>query len=69
MLLFGTADRSSAADFMFRADVKGETLEGKPLTWTANEMLMLSRDGRLYDFDPHDAKNGAKTAANSPPKR
>jgi hypothetical protein len=52
---------AGAAEFMFRADVKGQTLEGKPLTWTANEMFMLGRDGRLYDFDPHDAKNGAKT--------
>ena len=61
MIAIGMTSRSPAADFMFRADVKGQTLEGKPLTWTANEMFMLGRDGRLYDFDPHDAKNGAKT--------
>jgi hypothetical protein len=56
------AGNNWAADFMFRADVNGQTLEGKPLSWSANEMLMLSRDGRLYDFDPREAKNGAKTS-------
>jgi hypothetical protein len=61
MLAIGLTSQSPAADFMFRADVNGQTLEGKPLTWTANEMFMLGRDGRLYDFDPHEAKNGAKT--------
>jgi Protein of unknown function (DUF1570) len=63
VLLVVASSRASAADFMFRADVNGQTLEGKPLTWTPNQMMMLGRDGRLYDFDPREAKNGAKTGS------
>jgi uncharacterized protein DUF1570 len=62
MLVSASAAAATPADFMFRAEVKGQTLEGKPLSWTASDMMMLGRDGRLYDFDPRDAKNGAKTA-------
>jgi hypothetical protein len=56
-----------AADFMFRADVNGQTFEGKPLTWSSGQVVMLDRDGWLHDFDPHDAKNGAKTGTNFQP--
>lgn len=54
----------SAVDFMFRATVDGETIEGKPLAWTDNEMHLLGRDGRRHDFRPQDAKNAKKTAPN-----
>jgi hypothetical protein len=53
---------TSAAEFMFRAVVGGQTLEGKPLTWTEREMVLLGRDGRLHEFDPRDAKHAEKTA-------
>jgi len=62
VLLF--ANTASAVDFMFRATVDGETFEGKPLAWTDYEMHLLGRDGRLYDFNPQDAKNARKTAPN-----
>jgi hypothetical protein len=52
---------ASAAEFMFRAVVKGQTLEGKPLAWSDREMLLLGRDGRLHEFDPRDAKHAQKT--------
>ncbi len=53
---------ASAVDFMFRATVDGETIEGKPLAWTDYEMHLLGRDGRVHDFDPHEAKNARKTS-------
>ena len=43
---------------MFRARVDGRMIEGKPLTWTDQQMLLLGRDGRLYDFNPKEAKEG-----------
>ncbi len=53
---------ASAADFMFRARVDGKMLEGKPLHWSANQMLLLGRDGALYDFNPKLAKEAQKTS-------
>ena len=50
-----------AAEFMFRADVDGQTIEGKPLSWDATHMQLLARDGRLYEFNPKLAQNAAKT--------
>src|SRR5688572_29780624 len=37
----------SGAEFMFRTRVNGQMLEGKPLAWSAEQMLLLGRDGRL----------------------
>jgi hypothetical protein len=50
-----------AAEFMFRAKVDGQTLEGKPLAWNSQQMLLLGRDGRLHDFNPKLAKEAVKT--------
>ena len=45
---------------MFRARVDGQMLEGKPLSWSAEQMLLLGRDGRLHEFNPKLAKEGQK---------
>lgn len=50
------------AEFMFRARVDGRMLEGKPLTWSAEQMLLLGRDGQLYEFNPKLAKEAQKTS-------
>lgn len=52
---------ATGVEFMFRAEINGEQIEGQPLNWTAAEMLLLGRDGRLYEFNPKDAKNAKKT--------
>jgi hypothetical protein len=54
--------QASAAEFMFRARVDGRMLEGKPLVWSASQMLLLGRDGQLYDFNPKLAKQAQKTS-------
>jgi len=51
-----------AAEFMFRARVGGEMLEGQPLSWSAEQMLLLGRDGRLHEFNPKLAKEAKKTS-------
>lgn len=48
--------------FMMRARVDGRMLEGQPLSWSDSQMLLLGRDGRLYEFDPRKAKDSKKTA-------
>ena len=47
---------------MFRARVDGKMVEGKPLSWTADQMLLLGRDGKLYEFNPKTAKEAQKTS-------
>lgn len=53
---------AAGAEFMFRAVVKGATLEGKPLTWTDRTMVLLGRDGQMHEFAPRQAKQAEKTA-------
>ena len=55
-------NRAAGAEFMFRARVDGRMLEGKPLHWTDEQMLLLGRDGRFYEFNPKLAKEAQKTA-------
>lgn len=54
---------AGAAEFMFRANVDGQILEGKPLHWNATQMLLLGRDGQLYEFNPKLARDAVKTGA------
>jgi hypothetical protein len=65
------ATRSAiAADpprFMIEATVRGEHLEGMPLAWSDERVLLLGRDGRLWDFSPGDARDYRKTAADFSP--
>jgi hypothetical protein len=55
--------RAEPAPFMMRATVGGIEVEGQPLTWTKTQMVLLGRDGMLYEFDPADATNAKRTAA------
>jgi hypothetical protein len=50
------------ADFMFRAVVRGQELEGRPLAWTDASMALLARDGQLYEFPPSLAKSATRTS-------
>lgn len=53
---------AAGADFMFRATVDGQTLEGRPLAWSKTRIELLGRDGRLHSFDARRAEDAAKTA-------
>lgn len=61
-VLLLSAAPAGAADFMFRADVDGKAVEGRPLAWTDHNMYLLGRDGRLHTFNPQEAKNAKKTS-------
>src|SRR5688572_27712425 len=50
------------APFMMRAVVNDQVIEGQPLAWASEQVLLLGRDGALYDFKPADAKHSKKTA-------
>lgn len=44
--------------------VDGRYLEGTPLSWDDNNVFLLSREGRLYDFKPSAAKDSRKSSPN-----
>jgi hypothetical protein len=48
------------APFMMRATVRDRLIEGQPLAWTQQQMLLLGRDGVLYEFDPAEAKEASR---------
>ena len=62
LLIGGSPSPGRSAEFMFRARVDGQMVEGKPLAWTAEQMLLLGRDGQLHDFNPKLAKEAQKTS-------
>src|SRR5690606_874896 len=53
---------AAGAEFMLRARVEGQMLEGQPLAWTNSQMLLLGRDGTLHEFHPKAAKEARKTS-------
>jgi hypothetical protein len=46
---------------MVEATVKGRYVEGGPLTWSDERVILLARDGQIWDFAPDDAQNYRKT--------
>ncbi len=46
---------------MMMARVNDQMLEGQPLLWDARHMLLLGRDGALYEFPPDSARQARKT--------
>lgn len=49
------------AGFIMRATVDGRVLEGRPLAWSAHEVVLLGRDGALHQFAADDARDAVKT--------
>src|SRR5437868_3377430 len=47
--------------FMIEATVKGHYLEGGPLVWSDEKVILLARDGQVWDFSPSDAENYRKS--------
>jgi hypothetical protein len=48
---------------MMLTHIGGEQLEGQPLAWDDSQMLLLGRDGQLYEFAPKAAEKSKKTAS------
>ncbi|MEX0939055.1 MAG: DUF1570 domain-containing protein [Pirellulales bacterium] len=58
----GPLARAVEPEFMVKAEVAGEFLEGKPLAWSDQRVFLLSRDGRLVDFSPAEARDYRQSA-------
>jgi hypothetical protein len=47
---------------MLRLSLGDERLEGMPLAWNSRQVVLLGRDGRLWDFSPEEAKDYRQTS-------
>lgn len=59
------APRAMAAhplDWMLELTVRGQRIEGAPVTWNSRQVVLLARDGRLWQFAPEEATDYRKTA-------
>lgn len=57
---------SLAADpphFMIEAIISGRHVEGGPLAWSDEKVILLARDGQVWDFAPKDVSDYKKTAS------
>jgi len=66
LLLSWSCSSTLAADvapWTMRTEVRGHVIEGMPLSWSKQQVLLLGRDGQLYDFSPGSAKNSRKESS------
>lgn len=59
----GTAAADSAQRYTMRVEVGGREIEGMPLAWSNQQVYLLARDGRLWDFAPNQTKKFRKTSS------
>ncbi len=48
---------------MIELSLHGQKVEGAPLGWNSREVHLLGRDGRLWTFDPNEARDFTKTGS------
>jgi hypothetical protein len=61
------AAAGTPSQFMLELTLDGRSIEGTPLHWTPREVSLLGRDGRLWQFDPHEVTEFHKTAQHFSP--
>jgi len=49
-------------DWMLELSVHGQRIEGAPVEWNAREVVLMGRDGRLWQFPPDEARDYHKTS-------
>ncbi len=63
-ILCGLTARAEAADRgMVELTLDGQKIEGEPLAWNSQEVHLLGRDGRLWQFDPNQASDYRETSS------
>ena len=53
---------ASAQPFTIELDVAGKRIEAGPLSWSQEEVLLLSREGVLLSIDPDAVRTYRRTA-------
>jgi Protein of unknown function (DUF1570) len=66
VLTLGSPTRLEAVEsgrrWTLELELEGRRVEGMPLEWSAGEVQLLGRDGRLLSFTPQQAKHARKSA-------
>jgi hypothetical protein len=47
---------------MLELTVRGQRIEGAPVTWNSRQVVLLARDGQLWQFAPSEAADYRKTS-------
>ena len=62
LLVTPTTCGESQADWMLELSLHGQRIEGAPIAWNTRQVVLLGRDGRLWQFPPEDAKDYRPTS-------
>ena len=62
LAISGAASAAAPLPITLRMNLNGQLVEGVPLAWSAAEVRLLGRDGRLWQFRPEEAREVRKTA-------
>jgi len=65
-VLLAIASAATAANrpnWTMIVDIGDERVEGTPLSWSKQQVLLLGRDGRLWDFSPKESRNFRKVSS------
>lgn len=57
---FAAAQLATSAEPTIRLELRGQQIVGSPRAWSDEGVLLLGRDGHLWDFRPQEASNFAK---------
>jgi hypothetical protein len=50
------------SDWMLELSLHGQRIEGAPVTWNEREVVLMGRDGQLWQFGPGEARDYRKTS-------
>jgi hypothetical protein len=63
LLALGGVVRGERPNWTMLVDIGDKQVEGTPLSWSNKQVLLLARDGRLWDFAPQDSRNFRKVSS------
>ena len=62
-VLVGVAVGTDRPRWTMLVDIGNQQVEGTPLAWSKSQVMLLARDGRLWDFAPNQSRNFRKTSS------
>ena len=62
LLLAPSPVAAQTRDWTLELTVRGQKIEGAPVAWNAQQVVLLGRDGQLWRFAPEEATQYRKTA-------
>ena len=62
ILAWSDPSRATTPSWMMQLELNGRLIEGQPLTWSPDRVVLLGRDGYLWTFAPAEARNYRRTS-------